>query len=152
MKNLQPRGLNRRRVEQLLSQTKDDRAIDSRIEVISRHFLGRPYQTNPLIGSADSAEVFTASIDRFDCVTYIETVVALARASTVDGFIEWLRKIRYERWPHSMGPAQSLHDALDSQQCTRRDNQARLNDGRPDSQHRARSECRTRTRSTSGFA
>ena len=97
MKNLQPRGLNRRRVEQLLSQTKDDRAIDSRIEVISRHFLGRPYQANPLIGSADSAEVFTASIDRFDCVTYIETVVALARASTVDGFIEWLRKIRYER-------------------------------------------------------
>jgi Protein of unknown function (DUF1460) len=97
MKNPQPRGLNRRRVEQLLSQTKDDRAIDSRIEAISRHFLGRLYQTNPLIGSADSAEVFTASIDRFDCVTYIETVVALARASTVDGFIEWLRKIRYER-------------------------------------------------------
>jgi hypothetical protein len=97
MKNPQPRGLNRRRVEQLLSQTKDDRAIDSRIEVISRHFLGRPYQTNPLIGSADSAEEFTASIDRFDCVTYIETVVALARASNVDGFIEWLRKIRYER-------------------------------------------------------
>jgi len=97
MKNPQPRGLNRRRGEQLLSQTKDDGAIDSRIEVISRHFLGRPYQTNPLIGSADSAEVFTASIDRFDCVTYIETVVALARASTVDGFIEWLRKIRYER-------------------------------------------------------
>src|SRR5580700_4086589 len=97
MKNLQPRGLNRRRVEQLLSQTKDDRAIDSRIEFFSGHFLGRPYQTNPLIGSADSAEVFTASIDQFDCVTYIETVVALARASTVDGFIEWLRKIRYER-------------------------------------------------------
>jgi hypothetical protein len=96
MKNLQPRGLNRRRVEQLLSQTKDDPAIGSRIEVISRHFLGRPYQTNPLMGSADSAEVFTASIDRFDCVTYIETVVALARATTVDGFIEWMRKIRYD--------------------------------------------------------
>jgi hypothetical protein len=97
MKNPQPRGLNRRRVEQLLSQTKDDRAIGSRIEVISRHFLGRPYQISSLIGSADSAEVFTASIDRFDCVTYIETVVALARAYTVDGFIEQLRKIRYER-------------------------------------------------------
>jgi hypothetical protein len=97
MKNPEPRGLNRRRVEELLSRTKDDRAIGSRIEVISGHLLGRPYQTNPLIGSADSAEVFTASIDRFDCVTYIETVVALARASIVDGFIEWLRKIRYER-------------------------------------------------------
>jgi Protein of unknown function (DUF1460) len=97
MKNPQPRGLSRRRVEQFLSQTKNDRAIGSRIEVISRQFLGRPYQTNPLIGSADKAEVFTASIDRFDCVTYIETVIALARASTVDGFVKWLRKIRYER-------------------------------------------------------
>jgi hypothetical protein len=41
--------------------------------------------------------VFTASLDGFDCVTYIETVLALARASNVDDFIEWLRKIRYEQ-------------------------------------------------------
>ena len=50
-----------------------------------------------MIGSADTAEVFTASLDGFDCVTYIETVVALARASNVDNFTNWLRKIRYEQ-------------------------------------------------------
>src|SRR5262249_9550581 len=33
----------------------------------------------------------------FDCVTYIETILALARASNVDEFVEWLRKIRYEQ-------------------------------------------------------
>jgi cell wall-associated NlpC family hydrolase len=97
MKHAQPLGLSPRRVEQLLSKTKDDRSIASRIDTLSRYFLGHPYKPDPLIGSADSAEVFTASFDGFDCVTYIETVVALARASNVDDFTEWLRKIRYER-------------------------------------------------------
>ena len=44
----------------------------------------------------DTAEVFTASLDKFDCVTYIEAVVALSLASNVDEFVDWLRKIRYE--------------------------------------------------------
>jgi cell wall-associated NlpC family hydrolase len=93
----QPRGLSRRRVDQLLSKINSNGSASSRIDVLSREFLGRPYKTNPLIGSADTAEVFTASLDGFDCVTYIETVVALARASDVDDFTNWLRKIRYER-------------------------------------------------------
>ena len=97
MKHAQPRGLSRRRVQQLLSETKHDRCAGSRIDVLSRHFLGHSYVSNPLIGSADTAEVFTASLDGFDCVTYIETIMALARASKVDDFVEWLRKIRYEQ-------------------------------------------------------
>ena len=97
MKHARPVGLDRRRVEQLLSKKKYDRSAASRIEVLSRHFLGRPYKTNPLIGSADTAEVFTASLDGFDCVTYIEIVLALSRASNVDEFTKWLRKIRYDR-------------------------------------------------------
>jgi Protein of unknown function (DUF1460) len=97
MKHPQPRGLSRRRVEHLLSETKYDRSTGSRIDVLSRHFLGHSYKPNPLIGSADTSEVFTASLDGFDCVTYIETILALARASNVDDFIEWLRKIRYEQ-------------------------------------------------------
>ena len=97
MKHAQPRGLNRRIVAQLLSGLKNDRSISSRIDVLSRSFLGRPYKPNPLIGSADTPEVFTASLDGFDCVTYIETVVALALASKVDDFAEWLRTIRYDR-------------------------------------------------------
>src|SRR6266849_7945036 len=97
MKHAQPRGLSRRRVERLLSETKHDNSAGSRIDALSRRFLGRSYKPNPLIGSANTAEVFTASLDGFDCVTYIETVVALARASSVEDFSEWLRKIRYER-------------------------------------------------------
>jgi hypothetical protein len=97
MKHAQPLGLNRRRVTQLLSETNHDNSAAGRIDILSRHFLGQSYQANPLIGSADTAEVFTASLDGFDCVTYIETVMALARASDVDSFTEWLRQIRYEQ-------------------------------------------------------
>src|SRR6516162_11847383 len=97
MEPLQPRGLSRRHVEDLLSETRRDGFAHSRIDVLSRHFLGYPYQPNPLIGSSDTPEVFIASLDGFDCVTYIETIVALALAAHVDDFIEWLRKIRYER-------------------------------------------------------
>ena len=97
MKHADPRGLSRRRVEQLLSKTKHEDSASRRIEVLSRYFLGLPYKSNPLIGSADTTEVFTASFEGFDCVTYIETVVALARASNVDDFTECLRKIRYEQ-------------------------------------------------------
>src|SRR6266478_3881174 len=97
MKHADPRGLIRRRAEQLVSETRHVASSASRIDVLSRRFLGQPYIPNPLIGSADTAEVFTASFDGFDCVTYIETILALARASNVDDFIEWLRKIRYEQ-------------------------------------------------------
>ena len=98
MKRAHPVGLSRRHVERLLSKTsRMAGTAGNRIDVLSRHFLGYPYKPNPLIGSADTAEVFTAALDGFDCVTYIETMVALAHASNVDDFTEWLRKIRYER-------------------------------------------------------
>jgi Protein of unknown function (DUF1460) len=96
MRHAQPRGLNRRREEQLLSETNCDRYAGNRIDVLSRHFVGHSYKPNPLVGSADRSEVFTASLDGFDCVTYIETILALAGSSNVDDFLERLRKIRYE--------------------------------------------------------
>jgi hypothetical protein len=96
MKHSQPRGLSRRRVEQLLSVRRCDGSVGDRIEFFSRYFLGHKYQPNPLIGSADTSEAFVASLDGFDCVTYLETVLALARSSDADEFNEWLREIRYE--------------------------------------------------------
>jgi hypothetical protein len=97
MKVAQPRGLNRRRVEQLIRAAKDERSAAGRINLLSRRFLGHPYQSDPLIGSAETAEVFTASLKSFDCVTYLETMVALARSSNADDFADLLRCIRYDR-------------------------------------------------------
>src|SRR5688572_14927670 len=103
MKRAQPKGpsgawkeKDRRRVAQLLAETKTKGSAGDRIELLSRHFLGQPYTTNPLIGSANEPEVFVTSLDGFDCVTYLETVLALARASSTEDFVEELRRIRYE--------------------------------------------------------
>lgn len=97
MGRVQPLKLDRREVNQLLSKAKHADSAAVRIDILSRSFLGSPYKPNPLIGSADSAEVFTASLDGFDCVTYVESVLALARASDVDDFMHWLRQIRYQQ-------------------------------------------------------
>jgi Protein of unknown function (DUF1460) len=96
MRRAQPRGLNRLRVEQLLSQARHKGATGGRIDAVSQKFVGSSYKSNPLVGSAETAEVFTVSLADFDCVTYIEAVLALARSATVDEFTKWLRRIRYE--------------------------------------------------------
>jgi hypothetical protein len=97
MTHPRPRRPSRRHFEQLLSKTKEEHSTANRIDLLSRQFVGYRYKSNPLIGSVDSPEIFTISLDGFDCVTYIETVLALTLASTVDDFTEWVRKIRYDR-------------------------------------------------------
>lgn len=66
------------------------------MEVLSAGLVGCPYEAHGLVGSAQTPEVFTASLDRFDCVTYVETVLALARASDPAGFAGELRRVRYD--------------------------------------------------------
>jgi hypothetical protein len=96
MKRAQPRSSSRRRIQKLLSTATSSRSAGARIEAVSREFLGLPYSST-LIGSAEQPEVFVASLDSFDCVTYIETVLALAGASTPTHFSELLRHLRYDR-------------------------------------------------------
>jgi hypothetical protein len=66
------------------------------MEVLSASLVGSPYQAHGLVGSAEMPETFTASLEGFDCVTYVETVMALSRASDPAGFAEELRGIRYD--------------------------------------------------------
>ena len=49
-----------------------------------------------LVGSATEAEALVAPLDGFDCVTYVESVLALARSGEPAGFVEELRTLRYE--------------------------------------------------------
>jgi hypothetical protein len=97
MRHRKPLGFDHRRVERLLSKTKNCRTAASRIDVLSQSLLGQSYRSDSLVGSAHTAEVFKAWFDGFDCVTYIETILALSRASGVDTFARWLRTIRYKR-------------------------------------------------------
>jgi len=96
MTQTRPRGLDGKQARRLLSQTKDLRTVSDRVTRLSGLLLGRPYVAGALVGSAETPEVFTVSLDAFDCVTYLETVLALALASDARGFAEELRRIRYE--------------------------------------------------------
>jgi len=74
---------------------------DDRIEKVSARFLGVPYMANPL-GEGDMAGAPKASkgpryrLDAFDCVSYVETVVALAMTDSEEGFRAEMDKIRYK--------------------------------------------------------
>lgn len=99
-----PLELNTVEVERLLEEVSDANNLCERIERISAHFLGRPYFDNPLEGGPHSPEVFKVSLAGFDCVTYNETVLALARSRALDEFIDEIREMRYAggqiEWKH----------------------------------------------------
>lgn len=96
MTKTRPRGPDVRRLRQLLSGARPHRTVPARMETLSASLVGSPYVAHGLVGSAAEPEVFTASLEGFDCVTYVETVLALARASDPAGFAEELRRIRYD--------------------------------------------------------
>jgi N-acetylmuramoyl-L-alanine amidase-like protein len=88
--------LNTVEAELLLEEVSDTSNLGERMKRISAHFLGRPYFTNPLEGGPRAPEIFKASLEGFDCVTYLETVLALARSHAINEFTDELREMRYE--------------------------------------------------------
>ena len=67
-------------VKKLISETAGMDPVSHRIEYISERLLGRKYISHPLIGSAMDPEVLVTRMDGFDCVTFVETVLAIAHA------------------------------------------------------------------------
>ncbi len=71
----------------------------TRLEQVSRTFLGRPYgHTGPLgegpDGKYDQDPLYR--FDAFDCTTFVETVVSLAASRTLPEFERTMDHIRYE--------------------------------------------------------
>ena len=87
--------LDRQRTRQILKEAVRLPTIGERLKFITAQFIGKPYIIGPLIGSETEPEVFTATYDGFDCVTYLETCLALAWAKKADEANELLRDIRY---------------------------------------------------------
>ena len=83
------------RIAALIAQARDLPTMSDRIAFISRSLLGLRYAANTLIGGPRQPEVFVVREDRFDCVTFCETVLAAARARDVPEFETTLRAIRY---------------------------------------------------------
>ena len=87
--------LDRKCTRQLLQKSIQRSTIGERLNFITAQFIGKPYSINPLIGSDTEPEVFTATYDGFDCVTYLETCLALVWAQKADEVNDLLREIRY---------------------------------------------------------
>lgn len=84
-----------RRIERLIHAARGMPLISQRIAFISSALRGSPYIAHTLIGGPCRLERFVARDDGFDCVTYVETVLAAAMARSPDDFDNALRKIRY---------------------------------------------------------
>jgi N-acetylmuramoyl-L-alanine amidase-like len=71
--------------------------IDDRIALISALFLGKPYELGPL-GEGSDARFDQQPLyrtDKFDCLTYVETVLALAYGNNLSDFQHHLLALRY---------------------------------------------------------
>lgn len=89
-------GFDKRRTERLILGQRRQLSFEDRIALGSWFFLSQPYANNPLGGGPQATERFRISFDRFDCVTYIEIVIALARSKTPAAFLRELRGLRYQ--------------------------------------------------------
>ena len=90
-----PVGFDIRRAERALHGLSRHQSFEARVDAISRLFVDRAYLENPLGGGPDQREVFRCSFDEFDCVTYVEIVLALACSKTTSRFSRTLRDLRY---------------------------------------------------------
>lgn len=83
---------------QLISLNKEN-SLQHRIEQASAALLDSPYQTNALgeglKGKYDQNPLYR--FDRFDCETYVDTVVALSLANNFSDFKTKLNQIRYKQ-------------------------------------------------------
>jgi len=95
---------NLRDIAGALNSARDAEDTSTRIDRVSAYFLGRPYVQEPLGGGANQKEKLSADTRGFDCVTYVETVLALANASDSETFVRNLRRLRYANsridWRH----------------------------------------------------
>ncbi len=66
-----------------------------RLDALSSALLGRPYLSGPLVGSPEEEELLVTRLDAFDCVTYVESVYALAASTGPEDFPARLALLRY---------------------------------------------------------
>ncbi len=91
-----PSTLDNAEAASLLEATSGEASLSARLDAISRSFLGRPYVENSLVGGPETPEVLTISLEAFDCVTYIETVLGLAFSRSVTSVITTICEMRYD--------------------------------------------------------
>jgi hypothetical protein len=98
--------------------------VGLRLRRAAEALLGAPYVADSLVGGPDRPEQLVVRLDAFDCVTLVESALALARSATAAGFREELVRTRYRAGEISW-PAR-LHYFSDWLRCNARRGALRL--------------------------
>jgi len=85
----------KRKADTLHRLIADEKDISRRLHRIADSFLDSPHISTPLLGGPTESEKLVLGFDAFDCVTFIENTLALARSRSGPGFIVELKKTRY---------------------------------------------------------
>jgi hypothetical protein len=83
------------RIDRLIAEAAALSNVSKRMDFVSAALRGTRYRANTLVGGPRKPEQFVVRDDAFDCVTYLETVLAAANARKPDEFDGLLRTIRY---------------------------------------------------------
>ena len=70
--------------------------IGTRIDFLSKQFIGTPYEESTLKGDINSPEVFVINLGAVDCFTFIDYVEAMRLSKSISEFTENLGKVRYQ--------------------------------------------------------
>ncbi|MFH1811213.1 MAG: N-acetylmuramoyl-L-alanine amidase-like domain-containing protein [Pseudomonadota bacterium] len=70
--------------------------MSERLQGLARALVGRPYVGHALVGGPQQAERLVADLEGFDCVTFVENVLALAHAQDLDCYLRELQAWRYQ--------------------------------------------------------
>ncbi|HEY6330909.1 MAG TPA: N-acetylmuramoyl-L-alanine amidase-like domain-containing protein [Blastocatellia bacterium] len=83
-----------RELARLLRLVEEIPEIGERVSNVSAEWLGRPYIESPLDPGGDT-ESLRIDLEAFDCVTMVETAIAISISEDIDQFVDTLKKIRY---------------------------------------------------------
>jgi N-acetylmuramoyl-L-alanine amidase-like protein len=85
------------RARAILRSISRESGLIRRMHLLADRFVGRPYIVNSLIGGPHKPEKFVVNLEAFDCVTLVESILALARSTSSTGFLKELKQIRYRQ-------------------------------------------------------
>src|SRR5215469_17447412 len=95
-------GADDARLEALLSSVKG-RSLDARLLGLGEQLLGTPYTHSPLGEGEGQDPDPRLRLDRVDCLTFVETVIALGLSSSVEDVLHVLDSVRYQSRPDYAG-------------------------------------------------
>lgn len=81
--------------EQHLGLLTTKSSVSERLQRVSAELLDTPYDDKTLIGSSTAPEKFVLTCTAFDCVTYCEYCVSIAKSSSVGDIQSNLKAMRY---------------------------------------------------------